>query len=61
MIYLKVAHTNDNDADYFSFSNLLQAVGYIVDNNESDWIMSDILFEEVSENDYTFVGVVGLK
>jgi len=56
MIYLKIAHTEDNDADYFSFLSILAAEDYIRDEKISEWVMSDFMFEEVSESDYTFIG-----
>jgi hypothetical protein len=59
MIYLKIAHTNDNDADYFVFDNLKAALVYIEHNKESEWVMSDMPFEEMPLEDYTRIsGVV---
>lgn len=55
MIYLKVAHTNDNDADYFKFSKLGDAINYIVDEEIYEYVLSDIRFEEMPEDDYTYV------
>jgi hypothetical protein len=55
MIYLKISHTNDEDADYFRFSGLKAATDYLIMNDECDWVMSDIPFEEMPLNDYTFV------
>lgn len=58
MVYLKVAHTNDNDADYFVFDNLQAAFRYI-EAGESEWVMSDMPFEEMPLQDYTHItGVV---
>lgn len=55
MIYLKIAHVDDNDCDVFSFSTIHRAVRYLLDNNESEWIMSDIPFEEFQLSDYTYI------
>lgn len=58
MIYLKVAHVDDNDADYFRFYDLIRAAKYIADNKEQEWVMTDERFEEMPlEGDYTFVDV----
>jgi len=55
MIYLKVAHVDDEDADYFSFSGILSAANYILDEHITEYFLSDIMSEEVSESDYTFI------
>ena len=55
MIYLKVAHVEDFDSDYFSFSSLETAVNYIYDESIVDYQLSDNLFEEITENDYTYI------
>ncbi len=55
MVYLKVAHADDNDADYFKFDNVLDAATYITINGEEEWVMSDIPFEEMPLQDYTHV------
>ena len=56
MIYLKVAHVDDEDADYFKFTTLQRAIDFIEVNSESEWVMSDIMFEEMPPNDYTLIG-----
>jgi len=52
MVYLKVAH---NDCDIFSFSTLHRAVRYIHEENITEYILSDIPFEEFPLNDYTYI------
>lgn len=55
MIYMKVAHVDDNDCDIFSFSSLDRAVKYIYEEHISEFILSDIIFEEFPEGDYTYI------
>ena len=52
-IYLKVAHVDDDDADYFVFPNLDSALSYIHNEDITELVMSDIIFEEMPECDYT--------
>lgn len=59
MYYLRVEHTGDydgefyGDADYYRFNSLKDAITYIEDEKLSNWKLSDVLFEEISEGDYT--------
>jgi hypothetical protein len=55
VIYLKVAHVEDNDCDIFSFSNIHTALRYILSEQLNDWIMSDMAFEEFPIEDYTYI------
>jgi hypothetical protein len=58
MYYLKVAHVDDNDADYFSFSSIDAVIRYLY-NEElligGEWQLSSVLFEEMPEQDYTYI------
>ena len=57
MIYLKIAHSEDNDADYFTFPDLFSVLLYIHRESIEEFVISDIMFEEVSANDYTPVSI----
>ena len=60
MIYLKMAHIEDNDADYFAFGTLEKAIEYMNDEQiiDGDWQLSSVMFEEIPEGDYTLIEVV---
>ena len=53
MIYLQVEHVDDEDYDYFSFSNIHRAIRYIFDENISRYSLSD--FPILKEDDYTYI------
>lgn len=55
-LYLKVAHTNDDDWDLFSFTSIERARAYILMNKIEGWSLSDTLFDAFKHDDYTFVG-----
>jgi hypothetical protein len=55
MIYLRIEHTDGDDADYLKFSGLKAATDYLIMNQAHDWIMTDTPFEEFPLDDYTFV------
>lgn len=56
MIFLRVAHVEDDDWDYFSFSDMLRAIAYLVNEGVTHWEMSDYGFEEFPLQDYTYIG-----
>lgn len=53
--YLKIAHVDDNDFDLFSFDSLDAAIYYIKSREETDWVLSDTIFEEYPADDYTHI------
>ncbi len=55
MIYLKVAHSEDNDCDLFKFNTIVAAIAYLEKWQVTDWIMSDIQFEEYDTDEYEYV------
>jgi hypothetical protein len=57
-IYLKVAHVEDEDADYFVFKDLAQAISYVCAEELDEWVMSPIRFEEVPPDDYTAIAIL---
>jgi hypothetical protein len=53
MIYLKVAHVEDDDVDLYEFKSILSCAEYIHDNAVFNYVISDHIFEEYPEGDYT--------
>jgi hypothetical protein len=58
MIYVKVAHTNDEDSDYFKFDNLRAAYVQIEYDSVVDYVISDSLIDNVPEDDYDYLEVL---
>lgn len=52
-VYLKVPHTNDDDADYFVFNDIESAARYIKVGEIYDYIISSTVMDIPAE-DYTF-------
>lgn len=57
MFYLRVAHVEDSDGDYFKFNHIGSAALYIEENNIEDFTISDIILDQVPEEDYTLISL----
>lgn len=55
MYYLKVAHVEDEDADYFRFVNFELAAKYIKNEDIFNYVLSDFNDGEMLEDDYTLI------
>jgi len=55
MVYLAVNHSEDTDCDLFSFPNIEIAMCYIVDEDISGYMLSDMPLEEYEPEDYTYI------
>lgn len=57
MIFLRVEHTNDDDADYFKFDDLQDCINYIYreDVFKVDYTISTRPQYNIPEDDYTYV------
>ena len=53
IIYVAVAHKDDNDADYFQFGSLFSAICYLIKNDEQEFIIRTS--PELPADDYTFM------
>lgn len=61
MVYMRVAHTNDGDEDLFSFSSILSAANYVLDEHISEYEITDYvgqmgIFGNYQPDDFTFIG-----
>ena len=53
IVYMEVVHVGDDDSDYFSFSNLFQAVKYIEEMKICEFNLGDCPI--LPADDYTFI------
>jgi len=55
-VYLEVAHVEDDDSDFFSFSSVQAAIDYIAANDITDFALSpDPALVGIPEDDFTHI------